>query len=144
MRREKVSPCTLLILAVTLKWQCMAEYCTWRKMQRPNSIWLTLLPEQGSWLLFKQDPLWTVGELKAREINPAESAGTEGVWSCDTSPEAEQRRRALMMHFKLQRLREQQRGSQRHLQRYRHHGQERSNWGAHFGNRGLIEGCKAG
>lgn len=91
MRREKVSLCTLLILAVTLKWQRMAEYRTSRKMQRPNSIWLTLLPEQGFWLSFKWDPLWTVGELKAREINPAEFAGTEGVWSCDTSPEAEQR-----------------------------------------------------
>lgn len=49
------------------------------------------LPEQGFWLSFKWDPLWTLGELEAREINAAEPAGGEGVWSSETSPEAEQR-----------------------------------------------------
>lgn len=82
------------------------------------------LPKQGFWLSFKWDPLWTVGELKAREINPAESAGGEGVWSRGTSPEAEQRHWVLMVLFRLQRLWEKWKGSQRHLQRWRGCGQE--------------------
>lgn len=86
-----MSLCPLLILTVTLKSWCVAEYRTLSKTNRPNSIWLMQLPKQGFWLSFKWDPLWTVGELKAREINPAESAGGEGVWSRGTSPEAEQR-----------------------------------------------------
>lgn len=57
-------------------------------MHRLNSIWPMQLPEQGAWQAFKWDPLWTVGELKAREMSPAESAGSKGVWSRETSPEA--------------------------------------------------------
>lgn len=88
-----MSLCTLLILTVTLKSRCVAEYHTLSKMHRLNSIWPMQLPEQGVWLAFKWDPLWTLGELKAREINPAESAGRKGVWSCGTSPEAEAKTR---------------------------------------------------
>lgn len=86
---EKVSLCTLLILTVTLKSGCVAEYHTLSMVHRLNSIWPMHLPEQGVWHAFKWDPLWTVGELKAGKINPAESAGRKGVWSSETSPEAE-------------------------------------------------------
>lgn len=74
---------------MTLKSRCMAEYHTFSMMHRLNSIWLIQLPKQGVWHMFKWDPLRTVGELKAREINPAESAGRKVVWNCETSPEAE-------------------------------------------------------
>ena len=118
-----------LINSVTLESQCTAEYRTLSKTRRPDSIWLMQLPEQGIWLAFKWDPLWTVGELK--EINPAESAGGEGVRSCETSPAAEQRHWVLMMRFKLQRLWEKRKGSRRHVKRLR---AGRSSGGLCFGH----------